>query len=183
MNVYGKENLPKLDQPTGKKYYYAQAESFKAIDTSSVESAVKTEFNTLKSDIETAILNFNKRIQIMEQSFGVEFIAINEQPLGFVDMETFDTLTKTLTKTQDINETDIENFFDSCKRKTEDINYWLKQLSMNYSNHTALERNYQKCINSDNEEIKAKASAYQAQLSDYQQLPAEPLSYGDWIKE
>lgn len=183
MNAYGKESLPKLEQPTGKKYYYAQASKFKALETTSQESAIKAEFNTLKSDIETAIINFNKQLQAMETSFGIDFIAVNEQPLGFVDVESFDTLTNTLTKSLETTETDLNSFFNSCKQKTDDINYWLTQLVTNYSNYTALERNYQKCLNSNNEDIQAKAASYQSQLSDYQQLPAEPLSYGDWIKE
>ena len=183
MNSYSKESLPRLDEPTGKKYYYAQANSFKAIDTSAAESAIKAEFNTLKSDIETAIINFNKQLETMEKSFGTDFMSINEQPLGFVDIESFNTLTNTLTKSLETEETDINSFFNSCKQKTNDINYWLQQLATNYSNYTALERNYKNCLNSDLEDVKAKASSYQSQLSDYQSLPAEPLSYGDWIKE
>ena len=37
MNSYSKESLPRLDEPTGKKYYYAQANSFKAIDKDIIE--------------------------------------------------------------------------------------------------------------------------------------------------
>lgn len=183
MNTYGKDNLPKLDQPTDKKYYFNSTQTYKAADVTPTETTVKNEFNTLKSDIETALTNFNKHLEQLESSFGTKFIAINNQPLGFVDIEAFNTLTKTITTSLESSEENINTFFSTCQTKTEEINNWLKELNTNYNILKQYEKLYYHCVNSDNEEYQAQASTYRNLMSEYEQLPGDPLNYGDWIKE
>ena len=183
MNVYGKENLPKLSKPSGKKYYYSTSKNLNAIDTSTIELNVKNELSILKSDIETAITNFNKQLQLMETAFGTKFIAINKQPLGFVDSEAFNTLTKSLVTTTENSEEISVDFFKTCQEKTEEINNWLKELKMNHDILMQYERQYMRCINSNNEECQSQAATYKSLMNEFQRLPGEPFSYGDWIQE
>ena len=183
MNKYGKENLPKLDQPTNKKYYSSSALNYLAADISTAETSLKNELSILKSDIEDAIASFNKQLETLEKEFGTNFIAINNKPLGFVDTETFTTLTKTLSTTIENNEEETASFFASCKLKIEEINTWLTELSTNCDIVNQYEKQYQRYINSSEEEYQAKASTYLSLLNEYERLPEEPSTYGDWIKE
>lgn len=183
MNAYGKEILPKLYQPTEKKYYLNSTQSYMAASVAKQESAIKNEIDNLNSDIETSIKNFNKQLDALRVSFGTKFIAINNEPLNFVDVETFDTLTKALKTSLENSEANVQELFSNCKEKIEEINTWLNDLQTNYNIYNEYVRQYNNCINSENEEIKAKASTYNTLLSEFSKLPGTPLDYGEWIKE
>jgi len=158
MEVYSKSSTPKLDRPSGKNYYDG-ATSYKAADINDVEESVQTTLSNLKGEVDNAVTNFDKLIEELDVNFGVKFIKLNDQKLGFVDVEAFNTLTKNLKTSMDKSSSDTTSFFGTCKGTITDINSWLTELQNNANEYK------------------------QQEVETYTKLPNEPISYGDWIKE
>ena len=113
MEVYSKGSTPRLEAPSG-NCYYEGASAFKAADISSVESSVKEALNSLKAEVEESVPKFNKLVEEMDINFGEKFIKLNDQKLGFVDVEAFNTLSKDLSTSMETSSSNADTFFSTC---------------------------------------------------------------------
>ena len=75
MEVYSKDATPRVDKVSGKNYYEG-ATSYKAADINDVENSVQTVIGDLTVEIESAVTNFDKLIQELDENFGVKFIKL-----------------------------------------------------------------------------------------------------------
>ncbi len=181
MEIYSKGATPRLEAPSG-NCYYEGASAFKAADISGVESSVKEALNQLKAEVESSVPNFNKLLEDIDTNFGVKFIKLNDQKLGFVDVEAFNTLSKDLTKSMETSVSDTESFFSTCSSQISAINSWLSELESNAAKYNDAAKRYHDETTGlfQNE---AKAAAAKAEMDKYTKLSGDPMSHGDWIKE
>ena len=181
MEVYSKDATPRVDKVSGKNYYEG-ATSYKAADINDVENSVQTVIGDLTVEIESAVTNFDKLIQELDENFGVKFIKLNDQKLGFVDVEAFNTLTKNLKTSLETSSNNATTFFGTSKGNITDINTWLTELQTNAEEYSKLEKSY----NADTTGIiknPERAAKTKQEMDTYTKLPNEPISYGDWIRE
>ena len=181
MEVYSKGATPRVEKP-GTNYYYEGASSSVAADISDVASSVTETLKTLKSEVDTAVPSFNKLIEELDANFGTDFIKLNDQKLGFVDVEAFNALSKDISKSMDNSASNSDTFFSTCTSAISDINSWLSELEANAAKYNAAAETYRK-ETTGLMQNKEKAAAAKAIMDSYTALPSEPMSYGDWIKE
>ncbi len=180
MEVYSKGSTPKLNRP-GENYYCEGATSYKAAEISGVESSVNEALNSLKAEIEQNVPNFDKLIEDLDDQFGAKFIQLNDQKLGFVDVEAFNTLSKGLTTSMEKSESNTKAFFATCTNEINNINSWLSELESNAAKYNDAARRYH-AETTGLFQNEAKAAAAKAEMDKYKKLPNDPMSYGDWIK-
>ena len=154
MEVYSKDATPRVDKVNGKNYYEG-ATSYKAADINDVENSVQTVIGDLTVEIESAVTNFDKLIQELDENFGVKFIKLNDQKLGFVDVEAFNTLTKNLKTSLETSSNNATTFFGKSYN----------------ADTTGIIKNPE------------RAAKTKQAMDTYTKLPNEPISYGDWIRE
>ncbi len=181
MEIYSKGATPTLEAPSGDNYYEG-ASSYLAADISEVASATTDALNTLKGEIEQAIPNFNKLIEDLDANFGTKFIKLNDQKLGFVDVEAFQTLSKNLSTDMETSSSNAETFFSTCTSTISSINNWLSELESNAAKYNEAAKIYHD-ETTGLFQNKEKAAAAKAEMDKYTKLPNDPMSYGDWIKE
>ena len=179
MDTYSKGNTPHLSAPSGKKYYYGGASAFRAADISGVESEVNSCLSSLQSDMDANINNFNKTIEELADGFGEKFIKINDKALGIVDVDAFKALADQMKSTIDRDSSETESFFATCSSEINGINSWLDELAENEARYNELNSIINFLLGIFDQE---GARRREAEKQEYERLPNDPMSYGDWIK-
>lgn len=187
MKEYSVDNTPNVSIPSGgKTYYYPNAEKYKAKEIGIIESKVNKALSNVYNAIMEAKPKINNNVEDLDKQFGEEFILVNNQKLGFVDVDAYEELIKKLKEEIENAQTTASSFFGDCEENIDEINNWLKTLEKNYSDFKGARIRLGQAQKSygglpPGTEGYSKLQAAREEIRSYKRLPHSPKSYGRWI--
>lgn len=181
MKSYGIGNEPSLSKPGDKKYYYKNATNYKAASVSGIGVNVNKCLKDMNSDIISFTRDINEKVEDLEKQFGKEFILVNNQELGFVDVDAFLELNKKL-KANASDAVEVSGaFFDDVQNKIDAANDWLKELEDNYKNYNGAKVKLAQAVKTWGDVGSKAIDDAKAEVNQYKKLSGDPLDYGSWV--